>query len=105
MPRWRSKRWKRLSCRNSSRDLTDRRRIHQPALAPKSVLATRQLQVTALPKIALEHLAVIADGLDRVERPLVVQRHELTVVAGRAEQPLRIRCLAFKFLIDVGLRD
>ena len=55
--------------------------------------------------VALEDLAVVADGLDRAVRPVLVEAEQLAGVFRRAEDALHDRIGARLHLVDVRLRD
>src|SRR5438477_11778247 len=76
--------------------LANRRRVHQPALVPQPVQAALEAQRL---EVRVEALAVVADLLDDVPGPLVVQAEHLAEVAGRAHEALHRRVGAL--LIDV----
>src|SRR5258708_32097254 len=66
----------------------EREGVHQTALGPGRIQAALELQRARLAHIALEHLAVIAAGLDRLQHPLVVEAKPRSEIASRAEQAL-----------------
>ena len=65
-----------------------------PPLRPQIVEAAIQLQRRLGADIALEDLAVIADRLDRVIGPFLVETERLAHAGGRAEHPLDVGVLA-----------
>src|SRR5512134_3010598 len=85
------------SCRNRSA-LSDWRGIHDAALVPEAVQAA--LEAERL-EVGVEALAVVADLLDDVVGPLVVDAEHLADVAARADDALDRRVLAGGLLIDV----
>src|SRR5690606_29997859 len=81
----------------------DRRRVHQPAIAPLRVLPACDADRS---DVALVHFAVVADRLDGTRKPVVVQAEPLADVARAAEQPLHRGLLALCLpFVDVGRRD
>ncbi len=77
--------------------LADRRRVHQAALGPQVVQAAREAERL---EVRVEALAVVADLLDDVECPAVVQAEHLAHVAGGADEALYRRILAGERLVD-----
>src|SRR5260370_6235800 len=78
-------------------------RILQPTLRVEVVPATRQLERT---EIGVVILAVIADGLDDVVAPGVVDSEQLAEIALEAEEPAGLGVLRFRLdLVDIGLGD
>ena len=74
-------------------------------IRPPSVAQTIEAAVepnrTARADVPLERLAVIADRLDQVVRPLLVKPQSLPVARNDAEQPLDVRIGALRHLLDV----
>src|SRR3954454_8183779 len=60
--------------------------VHQAALGPGRVQAAIEFQRARLADIALKDLAVIADRLDGLQHPFVVEAQSRPEFAGRAEQ-------------------
>src|SRR3954468_1633271 len=85
--------------------LAHRWRELQSAFVPQRVQAARDLQWRALPDVAFERLAVIADLLDDAIGPVVWQTERFAMLALAAEQPLDVRVVGFLLLVDVGLGD
>ena len=66
----------------------DRRRVLDAALGPQLVQAALDLERRALPDVAFEHLAVIADMLDDADGPVLGQAELLAVIAFGADEAL-----------------
>jgi len=75
------------------------------ALGPQAVQAPRNLQWRALPDIALEAFAVIADSFDDPVRPIIGQAERFTELAFDTEQTAHIGRVGFDHLVDVLLSD
>src|SRR4051812_36386934 len=80
----------------------ERDRVHQAALGPQPVEAALQLQRAALADIALEDLGVIADRLEGIERPGIVESEPGAELAAGAEQSLRRRVRLLRAGVGVG---
>src|SRR4029077_8215351 len=85
--------------------LAHRRRELQPALVPQRVQPARDLHREALPDVALERFAVIADVLDDAIGPVVGEAERLAVLALAAEEALDVGVVRFLLVVDVALRD
>src|SRR3954468_16939249 len=85
--------------------LAHRRRELQTALVPQGIQPARDLQRRALPDVALERLAVVADLLDDAIGPVVGEPERFAVLALAAEQPLDVRVVGLLLIVDVGLGD
>ena len=77
----------------------------QTALGPQGVQSTNNLQWRALPDIALEAFAVIADRLYDPVRPIIGEEERLPELALDTEQTAHIGRVGFKHLVDVLLSD
>src|SRR5438874_4792240 len=77
-----------LSLATTAPPSADRHRVHQPALGPQIVVAAFELQRRAETKMSVEDLAVIADQLDRVVGPFLVEPERLAHARSGAEHPL-----------------
>src|SRR5581483_12394348 len=80
---------------------TDRLGVLQAALGPQFVEAAVDLEDRACADIAVEALAVIADLLDDVDDPLLVDTKRLAHAGGDAEDALDRRVVALQHLVDV----
>src|ERR1700728_5249262 len=77
--------------------------VLQATLGPERVEPSYDLQRRALPDIAFENLAVIADVLDDAIDPIVGQAERLAVLTFRAEHAPRLRIVGFQLLIHIRL--
>src|SRR5689334_1679090 len=81
------------------------RRVHDAALGPQGVQPTRNLERRALPDIALEHLAVVADVLEDAIAPVLGEAELLAECILRAEQTANVGILGLELLVDIRLGD
>src|SRR5260370_5136555 len=79
----------------------DRHRVDQPTLGPQIVVAALKLQRRGEAEMPVEDLAVIADRLDRVVGPFLVQPQRLAHAGGGAEHALDAVRLALGHLVVV----
>src|SRR5215213_1510445 len=77
----------------------DRYRIHQPAARPQIIRAAIQLERRLVADIALEDLAVIADRLDRVVGPFLIETEYLAQAGSRAQHPFSVGVVAVQLLV------
>src|SRR5262245_10666535 len=81
---------------------TERRHVHQPALAVERVRAALEPQPRARADVTVPDLAVIADFADDLIGPVLRQAEQLAHVIAGAEKTLDLRILAGRLgLIDV----
>src|SRR5690242_5746438 len=66
-------------------------RGHQALVVPEVVEAALELDRALGAEVALEHLAIVADRLDGVEGPGIVEAELDAEIAGHAEQALDLR--------------
>src|SRR5882672_1009000 len=83
----------------------DRHRVDQPALGPQIVVAALDFERRAEPEMLVEDLAVIADRLDRVVRPFLVEAQRLAHAGRGAQHALDVGRLALRHLVEVLLGD
>src|SRR5712691_9532758 len=83
----------------------DRHRVDQPTLGPQIVVAALELERRAETEMPVENLAVIADRLDRVVGPFLIEPQSLAHARSGTEHALQIGGLALRHLVDVGLGD
>src|ERR1700719_398686 len=83
----------------------DRHRVDQPALGPQIVVAALELERRAEAEMLVEDLAVIADQLDRVVGPFLVEPQGLAHARCPAEHALDVGGFALRHLVDVLLRE
>src|ERR1700731_4114824 len=79
--------------------LANRRSVLQPALGPQVVEAAVDLEDRARTDIALEAFAVVADLLDDVEDPRLVDAQRLAHARRHAEDALDRGVLALQHLV------
>src|SRR5829696_2240249 len=84
----------------------DRQRVLEAALVPEVVQAARKAERLRAEELVID-LAVIADRLDRVERPRIVEAELSAEIALEPEEAAHRRVLgvAALDLIDIGLGD
>src|SRR5436853_40085 len=70
-----------------------RGRVHDAALGPQIVDPALELERGLRSEAAVIDLAVVADRLDRVQRPLLVEAERRTHARGLAQQTLDARVL------------
>src|SRR5579863_4310543 len=83
----------------------DRHRVDQAALGPQIVEPALQLERAAHAEIMVEHLTVIADRLDLVIGPFLVEPERLAHAGGDAEDTLDGGVVAFQHVVDILLGD
>src|SRR5690606_32344749 len=83
----------------------DRKRVHQAAFCPECVEAALDLQGAALPDIAFEAFAVVADLLDDVVGPGFVEADIGSSSGRHAQKATHIRAVALTHLVDVRRGD
>src|SRR6516164_8526948 len=74
--------------------------VLQTSLGPQGVQSARNLQWRALPDIALEDFAVIADRLYDPVRPIIGEAERLPELALDTEQTAHIGRIEFKHLVE-----
>src|SRR5258708_30665182 len=79
----------------------DRRGVLQSALLPECIQATLDFERRVLAHVALEGFAVIADQLDDVVGPIVLEPEGLAEITFAAQQALDFRLVGTLHLIDV----
>src|SRR5262249_42555459 len=91
------------ACRPSA----DRRRVHDAALVPERIEASLQAQWRLRPKIALEHIAVIAHLLHDLIGPIGLEAEQLAhiVLLFYTEQAAYAGVRRALHLVDIGLAD
>src|ERR1700686_3113308 len=92
-----------LSLATAAAPSADRHGVHQPALGPQIIVAAFELQRRAETEIAVEDLAVIADRLDFVVGPFLVEPQGLAHAGRGAKHALDVRRLALRHLVEVLL--
>src|SRR5882757_11204982 len=82
------------------------RRIHQPAFGGERVLPARHLHERLLAKMPVEDFAIIADGFDHLDEPILGDTQSLAEVVLRAEHALDRNVLGTAGeLADIRLGD
>src|SRR4051812_41792364 len=82
----------------------DRRSVDQAALGPEIVVTAFELERRSQAEMLIEDLAVIADRLDRVVGPFLVQSAQRLPHAGcHAEQALNVWVVVLGHVIEVLL--
>src|SRR5260221_14758982 len=76
-------------------------RVHQPALGPQIVETALELERRILADIAVEDLAVIADQLDDVVGPFLVETDRLAHARRHAEDALDVGIVGLELLVDI----
>src|SRR5476649_227006 len=94
-----------MSRRRTRLPSAHRRRDHRAALGPERIDAAAELERRALAEIALEALAVIADLLDDVVGPLLVEAEDLAVAVDHAQEALHVEVGRRQRVIDGRLVD
>src|SRR5262249_16659324 len=84
-----------------ARKSADRRCVLHASLGPERIEAASDLERRALPDIALEYFAIVADQLDDAIDPILGQSELLAEISFRAEHPLYFRIIGFHLLIKV----
>src|SRR6266852_961305 len=85
--------------------LADRRRVLDAAFRPQTVEAALDLERGIDADIALEYLAIIADGLDDVNDPIVGEAEALAERALDAKHAPHLGARRLHHFIDVALGD
>src|SRR3546814_4394894 len=80
---------------------SERPRIQRAALGPLLVHTAIQLERAALADVTLEALAIIADLLEDVVAPLLVDAEVLAHARGDTQDALDVRVVALQLVIDV----
>src|SRR5205085_2480911 len=83
----------------------DRRSVDQAAFGPEVVVAAFELERRAQAEMLVENLAVIADRLDCVVGPFLVESEGLAHSRRGAEDALDVRVLVLGHLVDILLGD
>src|SRR6266851_5621349 len=83
----------------------DRYCIHQATACPQIVEAALEFELGILAEVAVEDLAVIADQLDLVIGPFLVEPERLTHARGDAEHALDVGIVALRHVVDVFRRN
>src|SRR6516165_6922146 len=83
----------------------DRHCVHQPAVGPQIVEAALEFELGVLAQRAIKDLTVIADQLDLVIGPFLVEPERLAHAGSDAEHTLDVRLVALQLLVDVFRRD
>src|SRR5579884_3058953 len=87
------------------RKSADRRRVLDPSLGPKRIQAACDLERRALPDIAVEDFAIIADQLDDAVDPVLGQSELLAEISLSPKQTFYFRILGFHLLFNIFLID
>src|SRR5690349_1042987 len=85
--------------------LPHRQGVHHAALAPQSVDATPEFERRVDTEVAVVDFAVVAELLDDVVGPALLQPEQLAIARIAAEQLAHSRILGVALLVDVGLVD
>src|SRR4029077_2456365 len=83
----------------------DRHRVDQAALGPQIVEPAFELERRSEAEMLVEDLAVIADQLDLVVGPLLVEPQIFAHARGDAEHALDVGVVGFGHVIDILLSD
>src|ERR1700756_4067699 len=87
--------------RYTSLSSADRHRIHQAAVGPEIVETTVEFELGVLAKGAVEDLAVIADQLDLVIGPFLVEPERLAHARSDTQHALDVGIVALHHVVDV----
>src|SRR4051795_1510049 len=79
----------------------DRRGVLETALVPEIVETPIDTERRACADIAVEHFAVIADGLHDAHHPILAYAELFTEIAIGTEDALQLRIFLFRLLVDV----
>src|SRR5580704_7664321 len=85
--------------------LAYRHRVDQAAFRPLGVEPAVEFERRSGAEVAFEDLTVIADRLDFVIGPILLETQSLAHAGGDAEHALDSRVVAFQHVVDIGLGD
>src|SRR5262249_12210916 len=90
-----------MAASRGSEGSADRRRVLETALVPETVETSVDAKRRAGADVTIEHLAVVADGLDDPDHPILGHAELFAEVAVGAEDTLQLGLVRLRHFVDV----